>query len=92
MRKLHETMDVRPITIEDVIKYNPLFAHQTWFSKDRDVFFADYQDNPQEAIKKWTEPYKVYNPSLLKTIVLCFPPRLQRLLHTFFDIIKKQIC
>lgn len=41
-------------TINDIEKYNPLFAKHTYFSEKRDIFFDEYKNNPQDTIKKWT--------------------------------------
>jgi hypothetical protein len=61
--------------IEEVIKYNPLFAKHTWFSKNRDTFFTQFIGNHQEAIKQNTTPLieKKQNLRLLvKTITPTF--------------------
>lgn len=77
---LHRTMNVRPITIEDVVKYNPLFGRQTWFSKDRDAFFADFVADAASAINKWTVPAKEYRLSLLKEFYLMLPSWMKRVI------------
>lgn len=87
-RALPQTMDVRPITIEDVVKYNPLFARQTWFSKDRDSFFEDFCEDPSEAIKKWTKPYQLYNVGVIKTIFLYLPSIFKRYLRSCINYCK----
>lgn len=58
LKALEKTMLVRSCPIDDVIKYNPLFARHTWFSKDRDKFFEEFKKAPKAAIKNWTKPYK----------------------------------
>ena len=70
---LYRTMDVRPITIEDVVKYNPLFARQTWFSKDREAFFADFVADADVAIQKWTVPATEYRISFAKRLLIELP-------------------
>lgn len=70
---LYRTMDVRPITIEDVVKYNPLFARQTWFSKNREAFFADFVANADVAIQKWTVPATEYRISFAKRLLIELP-------------------
>lgn len=89
-RLLPQTMDVRPITIEDVVKYNPLFARQTWFSKDRDAFFTDFIHNPQNAIKKWTVPYQLYNPSFFKAIYLWLPSFLKKYIYICYKAVRRK--
>ena len=77
VQKLAKTMEIRPITVDDVVKYNPLFAKQTWFSKDRDSFFADFEADAEKSINKWTRPAELHNPSLLSEISLLLPIKLQ---------------
>lgn len=79
---LHRTMDVRPITIEDVVKYNPLFARQTWFSKDRDAFFADFVADADGAIQKWTVPAAEYRISLAKRLFIELPNWIKRCINS----------
>lgn len=50
---LRNRMEVKECSIENIEKYNPLFSHQTWFSKDRDAFFEDFAKDSQQAIMKW---------------------------------------
>lgn len=83
MAMLHRTMEVRPITIEDVVKYNPLFARQTWFSKDRDAFFKDFVENADGAIKKWTVPATKYRPTLLKELYMALPNWIKRIISKY---------
>lgn len=87
-RALSQTMDVRPITIEDVVKYNPLFAQQTWFSKDRDAFFADFRKEPTEAIQKWTTPYQRHTSSFLRTIITYIPTGMKKHVHYISKLVK----
>lgn len=57
--KLNQTMETRPCSLENVIKYNPLFARQTCFSKNRDKFFMEFVKNPQTCIRIKTKPIKI---------------------------------
>lgn len=86
---LHRTMEVRPITIEDVVKYNPLFARQTWFSKDRDTFFSDFVSDADSAIAKWTVPAIVHNPSYLKRLYASLPVWMKRAISHSIELLKK---
>lgn len=70
---LRDTTDLRSITIEDVIKFNPLFAKQTWSSNDRDEFFSDFVNSPQSAILKWTKPANLYHPTFVRRIANIAP-------------------
>lgn len=74
---LPRTMEVRPITIEDIEKYNPLFVRQTWFSNDRDAFFKDFVSDADTAIKKWTVPATPYRVSLYRRIFQLLPTRMK---------------
>lgn len=71
--KLHNTMEVRPISIDDVIKYNPLFAHQTWSSKNRDEFFKEFIINHSSAIRSRTVIMK-RNKYTLKKLIKAYTP------------------
>lgn len=65
---LKRTMIVRSCSIGDVIEHNPLFARQTWFSKDRDKFFADFINDQKDAISRWTKPLTYYRPSMKRIL------------------------
>ncbi len=78
---LSRTMKLYEHNIEEVIKYNPLFAQQTWFSQNRDTFFSQFIKNPQEAIKQNTKPLtkkkqdirlfvKTITPTILMKLIL----------------------
>ena len=86
---LNKTMEVRSYALDDVIKYNPLFARQTWFSKDRDQFFADFQQDPQAAITKWTKPYSEYKSSILRTVYQHLPLFVKHIIRKSYLKIKK---
>ncbi len=70
---LRETMSSRLVSIDQIIKYNPLFAKQTWFSKDRDIFFHDFVNGHRDAIIKWTLPFEFYKPNLFKIALQHLP-------------------
>lgn len=91
MDLLSETMKVRDCTIDDVIKYNPLFAHQTWFSKDRDSFFKDFLEDEQKAILKWTVPLTKCNYSLLWTAISFLPNRLTEIILKLYHVVSEQV-
>lgn len=76
---LSKTMEIRPITVDDVVKYNPLFAGQTWFSKDRDAFFADFKADAEMAVSKWTIPAIVHDPSYLRDVFTSLPGWLKKI-------------
>lgn len=82
--KLSATMETRPITIDNVIKYNPLFAQQTWFSKDRNSFFTDFIADEKTAISKWTVPLTIYKPSLKKVVLSVIPVGIIKFIYRFF--------
>ena len=90
LQRLFSTMEIRPITIEQVVAYNPLFAKQTRFSKERDAFFADYKRNPAKAISKWTVPATEYKLSIAKTIFGRIPRFLQCALFAIHSVFKSR--
>lgn len=68
MPYIEKTMVCRRISLDEIVKYNPLFDRHTWFSKDRDFFFHDFIKSPAGTIHKWTKPYVVSTYSLKKKI------------------------
>lgn len=70
---LSKTMYLRTYRLDDVIKYNPLFAHQTWSSQNRDTFFRDFLASPLETIRKNTRPLQVKRNSF-RTIIKSYLP------------------
>ncbi len=67
-----ETMEIKEYSLDDVIKYNPLFARHTWFSKNRDQFFEEFAKEPYETIIRCTKPLsisKISIKTLVKTIL-----------------------
>ena len=61
---LHSFMEMHEVSIEDIIRFNPLFDHHTWFSQKRELFFKDFTENASKSIQKWTTPYRTYKRSL----------------------------
>ena len=57
IESLKRDMDLWECTTDDIIRFNPLFAKQTWFSDKRDSFFTEYVASPLETIQKWTHPH-----------------------------------
>lgn len=74
------------VSIEDIKKYNPLFFRQTWFSKDRDKFFKDYEVNGIETIKKWTKPAQEYRAGIKQTVINILPPIILRSVYNLIMI------
>lgn len=70
---LYKTMDVREYSLDEVIKYNPLFAHQTWASKNRDTFFDNFLTAPSKTINENTSPLKIKKMTL-KDYVRTYSP------------------
>lgn len=88
VRRLTETMEIRPITIDDVVKFNPLFARQTWFSKDRDAFFADFGVDEDKAISKWTVPAIVHNPGFTRQVYTILPGWMKKIVLKVFHVVR----
>ena len=75
------TMQVRRCSIDDIIKYNPLFAHQTKSSENRKYFFEDFLNEPMGAIIKHTKPLRMVNNNLMRTIFNIAPSFLRKLYY-----------
>lgn len=84
IRNLHDTMEIREYSINDVIKYNPLFAHQTWFSKCRDQFFINFLKYPSETIIANTRPLEIRKINIKTLIKIVVPPRLLNFIYRIF--------
>lgn len=81
---LSKTMIMRECSVDDIIEYNPLFDRHTWFSKDRDAFFYDFDNDNNAAIAKWTKPYSKSKRSWKRIIYDELPQSLRALLDSFF--------
>lgn len=78
---LSKTMNIREYSLEEVIKYNPLFAHQTWSSKNRDLFFYNFINTPYDTICNQTEPLVEKKMNLLTLIKTILPSPLLKILY-----------
>lgn len=71
--QLEKRMEMREVSIDDIVRFNPLFDGHTWFSKERDKFFAEFTQNEDETIIKYTKPYKVAVRSIKSRIFSILP-------------------
>lgn len=78
-------MEMRQVSIEDVVEYNPLFDRHTWFSEDRDKFFAEFEKDEDGTIDKWTNGYKVAKISIKKWVYNAFPVWIRGLIRRNLD-------
>lgn len=75
---LENRMKICQYDINYVEKFNPLFYRQTWFSNNRDKFFKEFEKNHQEAIEKYTKPYKVYRGNWKRNIFYLLPKSIRK--------------
>ena len=87
IRQLERQMEMRPVSIEDVVKYNPLFDRHTWFQEDRDKFFADFVKDEDGTIERWTNGYKMANLSFLKRLFNNLPILARKIVRMIIDTI-----
>lgn len=80
-KHLYKTMDLREYSLDEVIKYNPLFAHQTWASKNRDAFFGKFIDAPNKIINEITRPLKIKKLTFKDYIKIYIPTSLLKVLY-----------
>ena len=73
-------MEMRQVSIEDVVKFNPLFDRHTWFSEDRDKFFAEFEKDEDGTIGKWTEGFVVNNETMKSVIFTKLPVFVRKIL------------
>lgn len=80
VEKLAITTEIHQTDVSNVARFNPLFEKNTWFSNDRDSFFADFTKDPEEALNKWTVNYQLFRPSAKRTVYNLLPSSLLRIL------------
>ena len=88
VQQLSKTMVIRSMTVDDVVRFNPLFARQTWFSKDRDAFFADFEEEADKAVSKWTVPAIVHKPNFLKDIYIALPSFMKKIILNIYQVVR----
>ena len=85
---LEERMEMRPCKLSDIVKHNPLFARQTWFSQDRDAFFHDFIADSEKAIGQWTVPPSTFKPSLKRRLINLLPTSLLRFVSKIHHFVR----
>lgn len=70
--KLMSRMNIFECNVNEIIKFNPLFAGHTWFSHNRDVFFNEFKVDKKKAILKWTKD----------DVTFCCHPKIMLFNHT----------
>lgn len=76
--QLEKHMEMRPVAIDDIVKFNPLFDRHTWFSEDRDKFFAEFTKDSIGTIEKYTKPYKPFTTSFKGKLFNILPVWMRR--------------
>ena len=79
MPYIEKNMFCRAVSIDDIVRYNPLFDHHTWFSKERNNFFNEFVNSPEATIQKWTRPYTVYSYTLKRKLFDSSPVFLRKI-------------
>lgn len=83
IQDLKKNMTMYECSIEDIQKWNPLFSQQTEYSKDRDAFFAEYQIDPENAIRKRTQKVQLYKRSMSRKLYDICPLWARKLIAQF---------
>lgn len=91
IKLLRQSMIIKDCTLDDVITYNPLFARHTWFSKNRDAFFKDFEENPTLAIEKWTQPSQISDYTFSRKVFDLLPDRLRRIIYQTVHFFKNNL-
>lgn len=76
--QLHNHMEMRSVSIDDIIRFNPLFDKHTWFSEERDRFFEEFIRDEDGAIDKYTKPYTKHKESIKGLIYNYLPVFIRR--------------
>lgn len=85
VKDLEKNMKLLSCEIDDIKKYNPLFYKQTWFSKDRQMFFDDFLKSPEDTIKKWTNPTKKFHKGLKRKVFDILPEKIRKNIVTLIN-------
>ena len=85
LNALKEQMDMLDCKVEDIKRYNPLFYRQTEPSDDRNKFFEEYINNPDEAIAKWTKPATIARLSFKRRFFNSLPHVIR---HSILTLLK----
>ena len=72
-QKLIYTMELHKCSLDVIEKYNPLFFHQTEYSKNRDIFFKEFIKDSGLTVKKYTKRMKINKKSLKRIIFDMLP-------------------
>lgn len=72
-KTLTRSMDVLPCDIEMIKLYNPLFYRQTWFNENRNKFFAEYINDKEYAVEKWTTDAEIYHENIKRKFFYLMP-------------------
>lgn len=75
---LKNRMIVLECDVAEIGKYNPLFERQTWFSKDRDLFFSDFTKDKESALDKWTTDAIIFKPTIKNKVFNVLPAFLRK--------------
>lgn len=79
--KLKKQMEMRLVSIEDIVRFNPLFDGHTWFSEDRNKFFKEFIKDEDGTIEKYTKPYQVAVMTIKKKIYNILPTKVRRIIQ-----------
>ena len=88
VNQLSQSMEIKNISLDDVVRFNPLFSHQTKAISDRELFFNEFKKDKQSAIKKWTMPMVFHKTTFRKKVQFLLP---QGLLNMIARIMVKSI-
>lgn len=78
LKNLMERMELLPCELDDIKKYNPLFYRSTPSSPNREAFFYDFVESPDDAVQKWTIATQIYKRTFLRIVYDNLPVFLRR--------------
>lgn len=80
LQNLDEHMYVYPCSIEDVIRYNPLYSKNIHRDSCRDAFFVEFVNDTQKTIEKYTQKWDIHKYGIKRLIKLFFPKYLYNIM------------
>lgn len=87
-KELEKKLKLFECNINDIIRFNPLFAGHTWSNDNRNIFFDEFHLDKTNTILKWTKDDKLFSCHP-KIKIFNFSPKIIRKIAMLF--LKKRL-